>query len=293
MCKYPWQDVDVNAENNAVASLLRLVSTGKTVLEVGCATGYVSKVMKEQFNCIVTGIEIDPTAAEKAKEYCDRVLIGDVEKIDLLEELNKEKFDVVIFGDILEHLRVPEKVLTSMKRFLKDDGYIVASIPNIAHISVALELLEGKFDYKPLGLLDNSHIRFFTKESIQKLFRESGFDIVYWDRIILKPEETEFKTVLQKYPVSLLSFFEAGSEAQTYQFIVKAILSQEKPVLTLQQEAQMTVLEELRKRVATQELTIRELKKKLESVFNSRSWRITAPLRWLHKKLIVRKGPPK
>lgn len=293
MCKYPWQDIDVNAENTGPAKLLRLVGTEKTVLEVGCATGYVSKIMKEQFNCIVTGIELDPDAAKEARKYCNKVLIGDVEEVDILVELHEERFDVITFGDVLEHLRNPGEILTRMKYFLKDNGYIVASIPNIAHISVALELLEGRFEYKPLGLLDSSHIRFFTKETIQGMFKESGFEIVYWDRVIAKPEETEFQTVLEKYPASLLSFLGAGSEAQTYQFVVKAIPSQNKLGKVLQQEAEMTALEELRKKVATQELIIRELKKKeasleskLDSMTNSWSWKITAPLRWLHRKLI-------
>lgn len=299
MCKYPWQDVDLNGENT-LAKLLRLVETDKTVLEVGCATGYVSKVMKEQLNCIVTGIEKEPDAAKEAQKYCHKVLIGDVEKIDILKALNDEKFDVIIFGDVLEHLITPKEILIKMKYLLNDNGYILASIPNIAHISVALELLEGKFEYRSLGLLDDTHLRFFSKENIQRLFREAGFKIVYWDRVILKPEETEFKTVVEKYPVSLLSFFEGRSEAQTYQFIVKAIPCQNISTEMLQKEAEMTVIEELQNKITQQELLLREFKKKVEEkesllkekesllkiMLNSWSWKITAPLRWVHSKFL-------
>ncbi len=288
MFKYPWQDINANA-NDAAAKLLRLVGTEKTVLEVGCASGYVSKVMKEQFNCAVTGIEKDPDAAKEASAYCKNVLIGDIESNDLLKQIEDEKFDVITFGDVLEHLRNPGEILTRIKHLLNDNGYIVASIPNIAHISIALELLEGRFDYRPMGLLDSSHVRFFTKESVRKLFREAGFEIIIWDRVIVKPEETEFKTALQKYPLSLLSFFGGKSEAETYQFVIKAVSADNQDDMSLHDKAESSALEEIREKVTEQELTMRELKKnyialesKLDAMSNSWSWKITAPLRWLY-----------
>ena len=122
--------------------------------------------------------------------------------------------------------------------------------------------------------------------------------MTFLDRVIIKPEDTEFQTVLEKYPISLLSFFGAESEAQTYQFIVKAVPSENKSEEALQKEAEKTVLEELRNRIEEQELFIRELKKKeavkeavLTSMTNSWSWRITAPLRWLYEKVMTRKSP--
>lgn len=297
MSKFHIDKVDMSVDSSH-AKLIKLVGNSKKVFEVGCSNGYVSKVLKEQFHCSVTGLEIDPNAAKEAQKYCFRIIVGDVEEIDFSKELGDEKFDVITFGDVLEHLENPQKALEGIRGFLRDNGYVLASIPNIAHISVGLELLEGKFNYRSTGLLDDTHIRFFTKENIQKLFRESGFEIVYWDRVIVKPEETEFKTVLNKYPVSLLSFFESGSESQTYQFIVKAIPSKNKSVELLQQEAEMTFLEELRNKVADQELIIRRLKEDetlkralLESMINSWSWKLTAPLRWLHTKVMVRRSP--
>ena len=292
MSKYHIQEIELNGESSH-AKLLKLVGTNKKVLEMGCATGYVSKMMKEKLNCYVTGIEIDPDAAKEAEKHCEKVIVGDIEEMDFSTTLGKERFDVITFGDVLEHLNDPSKILKALYPFLVDDGYILASIPNIAHISVALELLEGKFEYRSLGLLDDTHIRFFTKKSILSLFRKAGYEIVFWDRVIVRPEDTEFQTALESYPYSLLSFFEAGNECLTYQFIVKAIpYALNRNLEELQSEWKNTILQELRDKLADKERQMRDIKRELddkkrelETVYNSYSWRITAPLRWLNKHL--------
>lgn len=285
MSKYHIQEIDLNSESSH-AKLLRLVGKGKKVLEVGCATGYVSKVLKEKLNCYVTGIEIDHEAAKEAEKYCEKVIVGDIEEIDLFKTLGDERFDVITFGDVLEHLKNPERVLAAVRTFLADGGYVLASIPNIAHISVALELLSGRFDYRSLGLLDDTHLRFFTKKSILSLFRNTGYEIVLWDRVIVKPEDTEFQTVLDSYPHSLMSFFESGSEALTYQFIVKAIpYHPNKNFAELQKEWENSVLQEIRDKLAEKERELAEKERELESIYNLWSWKITAPLRWLSKLL--------
>jgi len=197
MLRFDINKVDLSIDS-AHTKLIKLVGENKKVLEVGCSTGYVSKVLTEQNNCTITGIEVASEAANKAAKFCSRIITGDVELMDYSKELAAEQFDVITFGDVLEHLKNPGNVLTSLKPFLKNNGYLIASIPNIGHISIVLELLEGKFDYRSSGVLDDTHLRFFTKDGIQRLFNESGLDIVHWDRVIIKPEETEFKTVLNK-----------------------------------------------------------------------------------------------
>jgi 2-polyprenyl-3-methyl-5-hydroxy-6-metoxy-1,4-benzoquinol methylase len=262
----------------------------KKILEFGCATGYVSKLLKEEFDCSVTGIEIDPEAAREAEKYCERVLVGDMEEMDYARVLGNEKYDIAIFGDVLEHLKDPAKVLVAIRPFLSDLGYVLASIPNIAHISVALELLDGRFDYRPLGLLDQMHLRFFTKQSIAALFRNAGFEIVLWDKVMKRPEDTEFQTVLEKYPNSLVSFLRGRSEAQTYQFIVKAVPMKNKIRGILERKTETTMIEQLENRIGEMEMIIRTLKRDfalkeeaLNSMLSSWSWRITTPLRCLYR----------
>ena len=157
-----------------------LVPDGARVLEFGCATGYMSEVLRSRKGCTVTGIEISPEAAEIAQEHCDRVIVGDAEELDYDELLGKERFDTILFADVLEHLKQPGDVLERIRPFLSRRGTVIASIPNIAHGSVRLALLAGEFRYRELGLLDSTHLRFFTREGIHDLFEGAGFVITNW-----------------------------------------------------------------------------------------------------------------
>ena len=158
--------------NNSHTLIVNLVGREKKVLDVGTATGYVAEILSG-YECQVTGIEVDPESARKAEGVCQKVVVGDVENLDLSGELEKESFDVVVFGDVLEHLKDPLHTLKRLKPFLNPEGYVVASIPNVAHGSVRLALLKGKFQYQSLGLLDDTHLRFFTRERRRATIRGS------------------------------------------------------------------------------------------------------------------------
>ncbi len=159
--------------------MVQSVGAKKKVLEVGCATGYISEKLKEN-GCNVVGIEINPEAAEIAKQHCDTVIIGDAESMEPTFE--KKFFDVILFGDVLEHTKNPQRVLEKLKPFLKDEGHIVVSIPNIAFWSIRRDLLLGHFEYsKDGGILDGNHLRFFTLESSEQLLNTAGFQIVSID----------------------------------------------------------------------------------------------------------------
>ena len=120
------------------SKIVSLVPPATRVLEFGCATGYMSKVLKDRLGCTVVGVEIDPEAAALAEQHAERVIVGDAEKIDYAAELAGEEFDVVLFADVLEHLKEPADVLRRVRPFVAENGVVVASIPNIAHASVRL-----------------------------------------------------------------------------------------------------------------------------------------------------------
>lgn len=149
------------------------------MLDIGCATGYLSEKMKEK-NCFVVGLEVDKKSAEIAKEKSDELIIGDVEKLDNLP-YSEGYFDVIVFGDVLEHLKEPHQVLKRFRKYLAFDGYAVASIPNVAHWSIRFSLLFGKFDYGKYGILDETHLRFYTLTSVKKLFQKAGYKIIKID----------------------------------------------------------------------------------------------------------------
>ncbi|MFQ6066719.1 MAG: class I SAM-dependent methyltransferase [bacterium] len=155
---------------------LRFIQDGMRVLDVGCATGYLARELKRK-NCEVVGIEINRDMADIAAQYCKDVIVADVENIEELPVLARP-FDVIIFDDILEHLRMPNLVLVNFKRYLKSDGVVIASVPNIARLEIRLKLLFGKFEYKERGILNKGHLRFFTLATAKKLFASTGYEIV-------------------------------------------------------------------------------------------------------------------
>lgn len=149
----------------------------RTTLEVGCGEGVFSEEIKKRLGSEVWGIEYDSVAAEKARNKLDAVLHGDV--VVLLDQLPDHYFDCIVFNDVLEHLADPFILLTKTKVKLSDHGVIVASIPNVRHISVLKELLIDKnWRYEDAGILDKTHLRFFTKKSILEMFDGLGFDVI-------------------------------------------------------------------------------------------------------------------
>lgn len=215
--------------NDTASRTLRLVGTNKRVLELGCSVGTQSKVLQQDLNCDVTGIEINPTAAEQAKRYCSKVIVGNLDEIDFDSILAQEKFDVVLCADVLEHLYNPTMLLSKVKRLIGASGYLVASLPNIVHASVIYEMLHGRFDYRQKGLLDNSHIRFFTRSTIINSFSSAGFKIDTLERGYARETETEFaiRNVSTEDERIIEYIRTHNEECFTYHFIVKATPSSE------------------------------------------------------------------
>jgi glycosyltransferase involved in cell wall biosynthesis/2-polyprenyl-3-methyl-5-hydroxy-6-metoxy-1,4-benzoquinol methylase len=156
--------------------LLALVPhDARRVLEIGCGAGRLGEALKARQACGVTGIELNPAAAEEAQLRLDRVVMADVESLD--PDFQAGQFDCIVCGDVLEHLRDPARLLRRLHEWLSPDGCLVASIPNVAHRSVLAQLLRGDWNYEPAGLLDATHLRFFTRRSVEKLFYRSRFDV--------------------------------------------------------------------------------------------------------------------
>lgn len=217
--KYTRYDDSVGSTHNLV---VELVPEGSLVLEFGCATGYMSEVLVQRRGCRVVGVELDAEAAAEAKAHCDRVVVGDAETLDLGEHLGDEQFDAVLFADVLEHLRDPAAMLRRVRPFIAEGGAVVASIPNIAHISARLALLGGEFRYRDLGLLDDTHLRFFTRASIVDLFESEGFVVSTWRRRRVEESAAEI-TPPPDLPDEVRPWLGADPELTTYQFVIRAV----------------------------------------------------------------------
>jgi len=211
-------------ESTTAGKLLQFVGYNKKVLEIGCASGVQSQLLKENFGCQITGIELDPEAAEKAGIYCDRIIHGDVENLNLKEILGGAQYDVILMADVLEHLKNPANVLLNIKSFFSENAYAVISVPNIVHAAVVYKMTHGCFSYTDYGLLDDGHIRFFTKSGIKDLLTKSGYKLDEMRSTICHPLETEInielKTTEDKEAMTYLIL--NNDESLIYQFIIKA-----------------------------------------------------------------------
>lgn len=161
------------------SKILELVDTlkrrGLKILDVGCAKGYLAERLSKKGHEI-TGIEFDPKSAKLAGKYCKGVIEGNIEKLDL--RIKKNYFDLIIFGDILEHLKEPEPILKKYLKYLKRGGFVITSVPNIANAYIRLNLLLGRFDYTAKGILDKTHLRFYTLKTLKNLIKESDLKII-------------------------------------------------------------------------------------------------------------------
>ena len=170
-------EVDPSAPNNAHAIALGFVGFDRDVLEVGAGAGHVTRVLAERGNR-VTAVDIDPVALESAAPFASSVHSGDLDVMVLDELVGPGPFDAVLMGDVLEHLRDPVATLRAARRVLRPGGSIVVSVPNVAHIDLRLHLFIGRWQYQPIGLLDATHVRFFTRETLEEALAQAGLRIV-------------------------------------------------------------------------------------------------------------------
>jgi SAM-dependent methyltransferase len=149
----------------------------RRVLDVGCGIGLNGAAARKK-GAVVTGLERHDGARREAAARLHEVLPADIESDDLASVLDGQRFDLILFGDVLEHTREPAEVLRRVLPYLEDEGHVILSLPNVAAWTVRLGLLAGRFDYQPSGILDDTHLRFFTRRSAEQLARDAGLEVL-------------------------------------------------------------------------------------------------------------------
>lgn len=182
--------------------LIRLIpASAKRILEIGCAAGMTGKALQERSLEELVGVELLEEMAEKARPYYTRIFAGDIERIDLPFE--EGHFDCIIYGDVLEHLKDPWGLLKRHNLLLKDRGALVCSIPNVRHYRIIKKLLiHGAWEYTSDGILDKTHLRFFTLKSIRSMLEEAGFEI---EEIVTRPHGARWLKFLNVIAANRLS----------------------------------------------------------------------------------------
>jgi 2-polyprenyl-3-methyl-5-hydroxy-6-metoxy-1,4-benzoquinol methylase len=176
-----YGDMDASSR----CDLADLVPAGaRSVLDVGCARGTTAAALRQRGVTEVFGIEPDSGDADAAKAACDQVFPMRLEEV---RENLSGRFDAILFGDVLEHLEDPAAALEIVRPWLSGAGVVVASVPNVGHWSVVLDLLEGRFDYVPYSILSGTHVRFFTRSGLADLFEAAGFRLTRVETVRLPP----------------------------------------------------------------------------------------------------------
>lgn len=213
--------LDPNAEDS-LAKIVGMVPPGSMVLDLGAGPGVLANYLREQLGCTVDCVEYNDEAALLALPYCRTLQIADLEHHSLSGLFPGRRYDCIVCADVLEHLRAPEQVLTQLIDLLKPDGRVLISIPNAAYAGLILDLADGHFDYRDEGLLDRTHLRFFTRRSIIDLLEALGYAVERIEPVRMPFEHSEFAKRWDHYPAVLKEHLLAKPEADVYQYLVVA-----------------------------------------------------------------------
>lgn len=209
------------------ADLLNLIPADtRTIMEIGCSSGALAREFKKiNPACHYTGIDIDSTYVEAAKRYCDTTAVLDIDQAHADFYLEHQDKEVWVFADALEHFKNPWGVLQNIRKIIPAGGSIVACIPNAQHWTVQVRLCTGNFRYEEMGLMDKTHLRWFTRKTIVELFDHSGYSIVeFGARLLDEPQSEDYVQLIG----DLAEFSgadpeEAMRDAKAFQYVVRAM----------------------------------------------------------------------
>lgn len=208
--------------DDSLERLAAWLAPGSTVLELGPASGYFTRRLREELGCTVDAVELDPAMAELARPWCRRLVVGDLARLDLDAALAGARYEAIVVADVIEHVVDADAVLARLKALLAPGGTLLLSVPNVAYAGLVAALLEGRFEYRDEGLLDRSHLRFFTRDSLAALLARNGLHAHAWAAVFRPLLESEFKLRLETLPAALREALLAGPWALCYQWLVRA-----------------------------------------------------------------------
>lgn len=214
-------------ENDSLSYIISKISPGSDVLELGPATGYMTKYLLDQLHCKVSIVEIDKEAFQSSMQYAETGICANLEDRAWIEYFSNKKFDYITFADVLEHLKNPLEVLKSACALLKPTGRVLLSIPNIAHNAVLIDLFNNKFEYRETGILDNSHLHFFTRSSIHEMIKACGLCIIDEDAVKFNLEYVGFHNSFSDVPDNLSRELKLRNLGFVNQFLYELSLPKE------------------------------------------------------------------
>lgn len=206
-------------ERSSLSVLAGMVPMGSQVLDLGCGSGALGLHLGATRGCTCDGVTLSPLEASHAQAHYRRIETADLETTSLSELFAGQRYDVIVCADVLEHLRRPERLLPACQNLLKPGGRLLISVPNAAYAGLTLELMHGEFRYRPEGLLDQTHLRFFTRSSLGRFLQDNGWAVDGLQAIRRELWDSEFKRTPDSLPPAVARYLLAQPDALTYQFV--------------------------------------------------------------------------
>lgn len=215
------REISPGAEDS-LSKLAARVPEGATVMDLGVGSGELGAYLVREKQCTVDGIEMSAEHIARAEPHYRQLREADLEDPDALAGFTPASYDCVVFADVLEHVRDRDAVLTRAAALLKPGGELLLSVPNIGYAGVVLDLLEGRFDYRDEGILDDTHLRFYTRDSLCRFLEGLDFQVVEIDTVVRPLHATEFKQFAPELlPASLVNTLLQREDALAYQYILR------------------------------------------------------------------------
>ncbi len=202
--------------------LASMVDPGASVLDLGTGSGALGRHLGERLGCIVDGVTYNEAEAVLARPHYRRVEVADLDTCDLATLFPGCRYDFIVCADVLEHLRQPERILGACRTLLAPTGRVLISVPNAGYAGLVAELMGGEFRYRDEGLLDRTHLRFFTRRSLQRFLAEAGWVANSIDVVEVDLAASEFRVAFDSLPPAVARHLIASPDASSYQFIVAA-----------------------------------------------------------------------
>ena len=277
--------IDIKDKNNTKSIILRHVDEKSVCLDVGCGVGYLGGLLHKHKKVKVYGVDIDAKALSYAKKSGDFV---DLYHFSITERKGEDykrfidgkmKFDYIIFADVLEHVTDPEDLLMFFVDFLKPEGKILISLPNVAHFDIVKGLIDGKFNYNHIGILDNTHYRFYTKNSFKEFLQQvndvrgTKFAIKEIGKTVVEPD------YIKKYP-NFYELLNRDGEACVLQYVYEISIDKKKKGITIKEKKSVfDEMEEALAQAKREKEKVAELEEAIKALRSSTSWKITKPIR--------------
>ncbi len=209
-------------ERSSLSVLAGMVAPGSRVLDLGTGSGALGKHLRDHAGCTVDGVTINEREAAIARPHYRRIEIADLEQPDWHTVFSGELYDFIVCADVLEHLRRPETALKACRQLLANGGQVLISVPNAGYSGLVAELLQGDFTYRDEGLLDRTHLRFFTRRSLLQFLQAAGWSVGTVEAVERPLTESEFKLAFDLLPPAVARYLLAVPDAGTYQLVVSA-----------------------------------------------------------------------